>query len=417
MRSKLDVDIDAVPSKIQQALFEAIERSPSGDRQLLKRLIDEGADPYFSGSFGALVLTPLQRAISLGHNDWIGAYADLGLDLNAKSRLGGDAGTTSVIYKNVSALEALNERGASLHESRCNGGGLLHLAVYHQCEPIVRKLHALGFDIDGRSEDGRRPIHEAASSVEMIRLLVDLGANLHSVNDRMQTVAHLAADLTDGSPEVLMWLLANGANLLMVDESGKSPADFALQNPDIAGAVQAHLAAREARIALECIELARTGNAPPAHAWPRFAGEGALERLKNVAAFGTTEELDVVIAEFGIEPLLLAPNPVAMAARKGNDQMIHHLLEVGFAVDALGDRGVTPLADSIAFEEYGATAALLDAGADVNMKSESGKSALEVAKEGRDATGETMILAALARRAAASAADELLGLQPPRLRM
>jgi hypothetical protein len=84
-----------------------------------------------------------------------------------------------------------------------------------------------------------------------------------------------------------------------------------------------------------------------------------------------------------------------LAARMGDRKMVNILLNAGVQVDQqAGDRNSTALLDAVAGSYHGILKDLLDAGADVNLKSRDGQSALVIAAGLNDEVAAEMLLRA-----------------------
>ena len=89
-----------------------------------------------------------------------------------------------------------------------------------------------------RDEDGATPLHEAAthSGLEVIRLLLERGADASAQDDRSRTPLHNA--MTDeygeyiADLEKVQLLLAFGADPTAANDGGRTPCDLARQDDE-----------------------------------------------------------------------------------------------------------------------------------------------------------------------------------------
>ncbi len=76
-------------------------------------------------------------------------------------------------------------------------------------------------------------------ALEIVRLLIDAGANLNAADKCGQTPLHLACKYTSGREDIAKLLIAHGAYLHMADYKGRTCLDYAeySQNIEISGAL------------------------------------------------------------------------------------------------------------------------------------------------------------------------------------
>ncbi|HAS7807851.1 TPA: ankyrin repeat domain-containing protein [Vibrio cholerae] len=114
-----------------------------------------------------------------------------------------------------------------------------HLSTFRLVNSMI------GFDPNESSEDGVSPIQNCLQNlvtrnlvfghvekynldlvpekIEIIRLLVEMGANINHANDYGRTVMHNAC--YSGSLELVTFLISVGAKVDVIDNHGKLPAD------------------------------------------------------------------------------------------------------------------------------------------------------------------------------------------------
>ncbi|MBC6444987.1 MAG: ankyrin repeat domain-containing protein [Alphaproteobacteria bacterium GM202ARS2] len=91
----------------------------------------------------------------------------------------------------------------------------------------IKKLIAEGEDVNAQDEDGRLPLHEAATlngKPEVIRVLVEAGANLHARDKDGDSPLHVAAG--NKNSVVIKILVEAGADVNAQDNKGLSPLHF-----------------------------------------------------------------------------------------------------------------------------------------------------------------------------------------------
>ena len=106
----------------------------------------------------------------------------------------------------------------------------LHLAAAFANPETVKALMERGANIHAWSQNPlkNQPLHACIAlgqSVESVRLLLDAGAEVNSVQVAGYTPLHQAA--AGGKKEVVLLLLERGANPKATSDEGKTPADYA----------------------------------------------------------------------------------------------------------------------------------------------------------------------------------------------
>src|SRR5437870_1799712 len=99
------------------------------------------------------------------------------------------------------------------------GGADPRLTVQDGTTPLMAAMGMV-------QNDARLP--EEASALEVVRLLVDLGADIDAVNRIGQTAMHGSA--RNGRNTIIQFLAEHGASLAVKDKQGRTPLDIA-QDP------------------------------------------------------------------------------------------------------------------------------------------------------------------------------------------
>ncbi|MDY4576468.1 MAG: ankyrin repeat domain-containing protein [Anaerobutyricum hallii] len=126
-------------------------------------------------------------------------FLEKGLDIEAKSD--DDVGFTPLMLAactndSTEVIQFLIDKGADINALTSDGENLLHLSAGCNENPDVLKFFIDKFDIESRDNNGLTPLLSAAQAqenLEVIKLLVDSGADMHAKGKRGETVFHLAA--------------------------------------------------------------------------------------------------------------------------------------------------------------------------------------------------------------------------------
>eukprot|EP00698_Gefionella_okellyi_P001508 TRINITY_DN11440_c0_g1_i1.p1 TRINITY_DN11440_c0_g1~~TRINITY_DN11440_c0_g1_i1.p1 ORF type:complete len:454 (-),score=106.95 TRINITY_DN11440_c0_g1_i1:34-1395(-) len=127
-------------------------------------------------------------------------------------------------------FETLETSPATLQQKDRNGLTWLHIAAQYNRLAIIRKLIALGLDVNCTSQDTLyTPLHEAClfGFTEVAEALLAAGASVHSKNDSGMTALHLAA--ASGVLPLVELLLKHGAKARALSSSGRTAGDLARQ--------------------------------------------------------------------------------------------------------------------------------------------------------------------------------------------
>lgn len=124
---------------------------------------------------------------------------DGGAEIDYGDRAGMTPLLVSVAGNQPELIAYLFSQGASRASTTKDDMSLLMLAASYDAVDSIRKLHELKFNLDERSLDGRTALHHAAcgqedaTSVNAIKLLIELGAN-PTIADESDTLAEELID-------------------------------------------------------------------------------------------------------------------------------------------------------------------------------------------------------------------------------
>ena len=71
-----------------------------------------------------------------------------------------------------------------------------------------------------------------AAALDAITVAVEAGVDVNSVDATGDTAMHLAASANQGSPSIIRYLAAKGANMSVANTAGRTPLDAALRARD-----------------------------------------------------------------------------------------------------------------------------------------------------------------------------------------
>ncbi len=155
-----------------------------------------------------------------------------GVDVEARDSKGRTALHIAAQSNSSGAIEALEKAGADL-EARYFGMTPLFYSSERGHKEATKTLLRLGADVHAKSRNlspGRTVMHGAAldSNSEIIRILLEAGANLEARNDDGDTPLIYVARNGMGQYEMIRILINFGANIEARNNVGKTAQDYIL---------------------------------------------------------------------------------------------------------------------------------------------------------------------------------------------
>jgi hypothetical protein len=196
------------------ALFYAVQAQ---DLALVKALLDKGADPNGRGTDDSDA--PIHSA-AYGSLEIAALLIDRGARVDLLSKKRGTPIEIAVSNDNNAVAALLFARGANLNiKPRFGGGTLLHaVAIHSDNREMIELLLKHEANPNARDDQGRTPLHVAASTQEQHVIPVPLGKPPSSTYER--------------KIEIVQALIKGGADPSLRDTSGRTAADYAREVTD-----------------------------------------------------------------------------------------------------------------------------------------------------------------------------------------
>lgn len=179
-------------------LHFAAEKAGSSD--VVKMLLDAGSDVNCLSGGG---ITPLCMAVGGRDTDVIQTLLDRGSDVHLRTPAGDDGGQTALHYA-----------------CKCWGG----------TNEVIRLLIDHGADVNSRDFRQRTPLFLVGErSRESAEVLLNHGADICARDERGCTVLHYSAKQM--SVKMVTWLCERGANVKWSNDNGETPLFMAIGSP------------------------------------------------------------------------------------------------------------------------------------------------------------------------------------------
>ena len=194
-----------------------------GNVKILKLLLSHGANINTTDIEGT---SPLHFAVSSLKMTKI--LIEQGANINKCDQDGYTPFTSAIEDGNIKIVKYLVENGANVNFRNGNSWTPLIKAIQSDHFEIAKYLIQQGADVDLIDNQGLTPLSTAIedmSDLEFVRLLVENGADVHD----LQTVwLPISYAIHYDKPEIVKFLMDNGANLNYRDMDGKKAIEVAL---------------------------------------------------------------------------------------------------------------------------------------------------------------------------------------------
>ena len=282
-----------------------------------------------------------------------------GAAVDVQTKLGATALHVAAEQGQLDIAELLIDHGASLEMATDAGLTALHFAAEQGRTALAIELLKRGAAVDAQTSSGHTPLHISAQkgAIETMKVMLSRGASIDARTSKGHSVLHLAT-LTS-QLDALRLLLRQGAPVDAVTTSGHTPLHLA--------ASKGQATAARVLIAAGASIHARTGML---HTPLHLAADAS-----DVTADGGSEEVTRLLIGSGSE-LEAVDNrgrtPVHTAADSGARDALAVLLGAGALATTASTSGLTPLDVAIyhpqaaTFTDGSSLESLLDAGASVH---------------------------------------------------
>lgn len=251
---------------------------------------------------------------------------------------------------------------------------LMYAAAYGSLDAMKLLLDA-GADVNAKNAFDVTALLWCTNDLAKVRLLVEKGANVN-VRSKQGRTPLLIAATHDGNSGVVKLLIEKGADVAARSQGQNTALIEAADSNDT----------DSVRILLAKGADVNAKNAFGDTALMSAATEGNVEVMKLLMARGADVNLVDAPESTRVKngPIALGNlTPLHVAVISGGSDAVKLLLDAGAKVDALDVRGMTPLMLAIGTDrpDIGAIRLLLEKGADKNIKSKAGETAVDWARK------------------------------------
>ena len=203
--------------------FSLLENSFRGNDDVVQKLLSCGIDANARSKDGS---SPLMYAANAGRPEMVAALLHHGADVSAMSKSGASALHAAAQNGSVSVISILIKAGSDKDSIGPLGRTPLFIAAESGNLDAVKELLELGANASIRDPNEWTPAHVAASNghVSVLDALLS-GKTAVTVNDA--AIPLLIPAIVNQKQEVILWLLANGADPEAKSRNGETPMQIA----------------------------------------------------------------------------------------------------------------------------------------------------------------------------------------------
>ncbi|XP_022256387.1 protein phosphatase 1 regulatory subunit 16A-like [Limulus polyphemus] len=233
---------------------------------------------------------------------------------------------------------------------------LLEAAARNDIEE-VRRLLMLGVSPDSTNEDGLTALHQCCidDSEEMMKLLIEFGANVNAKDSEQWTPLHAAA--TCGHLHLVKYLIAKNADLLAVNADGNMPYDICEDDATL-DYIESEMAKRG--VTQEMIDETRAATE-----------RQMLADLKLLAENG--EDLEYRDHQ--------GATPLHIAAANGYLSVVEYLLDQHVSTDSVDNDQWQPVHAAACWGHPDVIEMLVQSGADLNARTKNGETPYDICED------------------------------------
>ncbi len=173
--------------------------------------------------------TPVYMASSTGKTKAVKFLLLYGADINARTENMKSPLMAAIQAKSYETAKLLIDSNASLKVCDDNGHTPLHYAVINNQLGITQYIISMYCDVDAIDNDGNTPLfYTADKSIAYMQALINGGADKNGKNSGGKTLLHQC--VIKNNIEGVKFLIENGVNVNIQDNSGNTPIKYAQAN-------------------------------------------------------------------------------------------------------------------------------------------------------------------------------------------
>lgn len=282
---------------------------------------------------------PLHFAATNGQLELVKLLLDRGAAVDAPGLQGLTAAGVAASKGYLEVLKTLLDSGANVHAVAKNGISLLHFAIQGVSHPtakqterqqIIKFLLEKGADINAKDKSNMTPLHFAVTSkYELAKLLLNSGADTEvtEINNKMTP---LFGAVLKGDGEIVKLLLEHGANISAQDDGGNTVLHRAIVDLKENEKIVEILINNGAKI-----DLRNEKGFSPLHSSVNMGIIKIVEMILNCEG-----DVNILIENDGDYNGFSA---LSIAALTGQEDIVRMLINYGADIDIQDEYGATPL--------------------------------------------------------------------------